>query len=119
MRTIKPHEYEHERETYDEQREAGRYHPAAVIVWGGHRHAIGAGLADDVDLFEEGGALYVLSRNRGLDYAGLQVFRDGEEIGGAFVDIEPQAGYINDLSAIYAAKRLANWGDCEGGHAAS
>jgi hypothetical protein len=118
MRTVKLDAYEIERETYEEQNAAGRYHPADVITWQGQRYTIGAGRADDVDLFTEGGALYVLARHWGLCYAGLQVFRDGEEIANVFTDLEETAGPLNDLTAINAAKRLANYGDCEGGHAA-
>jgi hypothetical protein len=68
MRTLKLKEYEWDRETWNEQRKSGRYTPAQVIIWRGHRYAIGAGSADDVDLFKEGAALYVLTRNRGLNY---------------------------------------------------
>lgn len=118
MNKLRLSAYQWDRETWDEQRDAQRYTAAQVIIWRGHRYAIGAGSADDVDLFTEGGALYVLARNRGLDYAGLQVFRDGEEIGGTFCQHEEQAGYINGLTAVYAAKRLANWSDCEGGYSA-
>jgi len=117
MNKLPLHSYDWDRETWDEQRDAGRYTAAQVIIWRGNRHAIGAGTADDVDLFTEGGALYILSRHRGLGYAGLQVFRGGEEIANSFVDGEEQGDYINGLTAVYAAKRLANWADCENGHA--
>ena len=117
MRTAALHSYEFDRETYDEQREAGRYNPATVIVWRGHRYAIGAGTSDDLDLFTEGRALYVLARNRGLSYAGLEVFRDGERIADIFVQDEERGDYLNELTAVYAAKRLANWADAEGGEA--
>ncbi|KPK74221.1 MAG: hypothetical protein AMJ84_00070 [Acidithiobacillales bacterium SM23_46] len=117
MRTLKPFEYQLDRETWEEQRAAGRYNPATVVIWRGHRYAIGAGTGDDLDLFEEGGALYVLARRDSLGYAGLEVFRDGERIADTFTDYEEQAEYINGLSAIYAAKRLANWCDAEGGEA--
>lgn len=118
MNKLKLSTYQWDRETWDEQRDAQRYTAAQVIIWRGHRYALGAGTADDVDLFTEGGALYVLSRNRGLNYAGLQVFRAGEEIGGSFCDYENQAEYLNKLTAVYACKRLANWCDCEGGYCA-
>lgn len=117
MRRLACAAYTWDRETWEEQREAGRYNPAQVVEWRGHRYAIGAGTADDVDLFTEGGALYVLARNRGLGYAGLEVFRDGERIAETFTDSEDQADYLNELTAVYAAKRLANWADCEGGEA--
>lgn len=117
MRTAPLYSYEFERETLDEQREAGRWNPATVIVWRGQRYTIGAGTADDVDVFTEGGALYVLARNRGMSYAGLEVFRDGERIADIFVDESDRGDYLNELTAIYAAKRLANWADAEGGEA--
>ena len=117
MRTAPLHSYEFDRETYDEQREAGRYNPARVIVWRGHRYGIGAGDGDDVDLFTEGGALYVLARRRSLGYAGLEVFRDGERIADIFTDDPERADYLCELSAVYAAKRLANWADAENGQA--
>jgi hypothetical protein len=110
MRTLKLDEYELDRETWDEQREAGRYHPATVVIWRGHRHAIGAGSSDDVDLFEEGGELFVLSRHRGLSYAGLEVFRDGQLVRDTFTqDGDGLADYLNELTPIYAAKRLGEW----------
>jgi hypothetical protein len=112
------HSFAIERETQEEQREAGRYNPADVITWGGLRYSLGCGTADDVDVFTEHGALYVLSRNRGLGYAGLQVFRDGDEIASVWIDSDERGQYINDLTAVYAAKRMANWGCCEGGYAA-
>jgi hypothetical protein len=117
MRTLQPAAYDWDRETIEEQSASGHYTAAMVIIWKGNRYTLGAGTADDVDLFEEGGALYVLARNRGLGYAGLEVFRDGERIADTFTDTEEQGGYLCDLTAIYAAKRLANWADAEGGEA--
>jgi len=109
MRTLQPHEYETERETIEEQSAAGRWNPATVVIWRGMRHTIGAGTACGVDLFEEGGALVVLSRNSALDHAGLEIFEDGERIADTFTQEPAQAEYINGLSAIYAAKRLADY----------
>ena len=111
MRTLKYTEYEIETETDQEQREARRYHPAAVVIWRGARHTIGAGTADSVYLFEEDGALIILSRNRGLGYAGLQVFRDGIEASESFVDTEELGDYLLGLTPIYAAKRMTDWCD--------
>ena len=117
MNSLPLHSFDIETETQEEQREAGRWHPAAVVVWRGARHIIGAGTADDVDIFTEGGALYVIARNYSLEYAALEVFRDGERIADVFAEHE-QAEHVNSLTPVYAAKLLANWGDCEGGHAA-
>lgn len=112
MRRLPCAQYEWDRETLDEQRSSGHWIPATVIIWHGHRYVIGAGTKDEVDLFTENGALYVLSRNRGLGYAGLEVFRDGERIADVFCDGEIQGDYLNELTAVYAAKRLSDWGDC-------
>lgn len=109
MRKIRICSYQWDTETQEEQRKAGRYNPAQVIIWRGHRYAIGAGSRDDVDLFTEGGALYVLARNYGLTYAGLEIFKDGERIADTFTDYEEQAGYLCGLTAVYAAKRLAEY----------
>lgn len=111
MRTVRIEEYELETETDEEQRAGQRYHPANVIVWNGHRYTLGAGSSDEVDVFEESGALFVLARNRLLGYAGLQVFRDGELLADPFIDSDEMGGYLNELTAIYAAKRMANWCD--------
>lgn len=109
MRTLPIHSYQWDTETWAEQRDSGRYTPAMVVIWKGHRYAINAGTSDDIDLFTEHGTLYVLSRHSGLGYAGLQAFRDGEEVGDTFIDSEEQANYLNELTAIYAAKRMAEW----------
>lgn len=113
MRTLSISEYEFETETYEEQRAAGRYHPASVIVWRGYRHTIGAGTSDDVNLFEEGGRLYVTATNKGLGYIGLEIFEDGEPAGDTFTqDYDDPGAYILGLSPIYAAKRLAEYCYC-------
>lgn len=113
MRTLKPTEYELDRETWEEQREAGRYNPALVIVWRGHRYALGAGSGDELDFFEEGGELYALARRRSLGYAGLEVFRDGERVADTFTqDCDGLADYLCDLTPIYAAKRLQEYCQC-------
>lgn len=111
MRTLKFNQYEWSEETWDEQRESGRYTPAKVIVWKGYRLPIGAGSSDDVDLFIEGDRLYVLARNNRLEYAGLEAFKDGELDGEIFIDSEVEGEYLNGLTAIYAAKRLAYYCD--------
>jgi hypothetical protein len=112
MRTLKPHEYDIERETLEEQNAAGRYHPAQVVIWKGHRHTLGAGSADDLDLFEEGGRLIVTACNQYLGYTGAQIFEDGAEVAETFVeDYQEQGEYLLNLTPIWRAKRLANWLD--------
>ena len=103
MRTAALHSYSIERETYDEQREAGRYNPARVIIWRGHRYAIGAGDGDDLDIFTEGGALYVLARRRSLGYAGLEVFRDGARIADTALSTAQLTRYVRRPSGAMPA----------------
>lgn len=103
--------YDWDRETIAEQSASGRYNPAQVVVWNGHRHAIGAGTADDVDLFEADGALIVLARNHGLTYAGLEVWQDGERVADTFTDLEGPADELLQLDASEAAATLLDYCD--------
>lgn len=113
MRTLQPKEYGWRQESWDEQRDAGRYSPAQVVVWRGKDHTIGAGTADDIGLFEEGGRLHVTATNRALGYIGLEIFEDGEPAGDVFTQDHDEPGaYILGLSPIYAAKRLAEYCYC-------
>jgi len=73
---------------------------------------IGAGTADELDIFTEGSLLFVLSTNQGLGYVGLQVFENGDEVGMTFMDSStPNVDYILGLTPIWRAKRMANWMD--------
>jgi hypothetical protein len=112
MRTLKPHEYEIERETLEEQNAAGRYNPALVVVWKGNRHTLGAGTTDTLDLFEEHGRLVVLSGNRPLGYIAAEIHEAGEKVAETFVeDYDEHARPLFDLTPIYRAKTLVNWMD--------
>lgn len=112
MRTVKPHTYQLEPETYAEQRAAGRYNPASVIIWRGLRHTIGAGSADNVDVLEQSGCLYVLATNRALGYIGLQIFQDGAQVADCFCqDESKETARLLELTPLNAAKRLANYCD--------
>ncbi len=112
MRTLKTHEYEIERESIEEQLAAGRYNPALVVTFRGHRCTLGAGTTDTLHLFEEGGTLFALSGNDPLGYMGLQAFCDGEEIGDTFAqDHDEHTRGLFDLTPIYRAKRLADYCD--------
>ncbi len=105
-----------ERETLDEQREAGRYNPALVLrYWlagSEYRHAIGAGTSDALDVFTEAGRVYVVSTNAGLSYVGLEAFEAGEPVGDTFCDsAAPNIDYLLGLTPLWRAKRLAEWCD--------
>ena len=70
--------YKIQKESYDDMYDARRYNPSLEIVFtdktGTHTHKIGAGLDDDLDVYREGPETYVLSRNFGLEYVGLEIF---------------------------------------------
>jgi hypothetical protein len=105
--------YDWDRETIEEQSDSGHYNPAQVVVWNGQRHIIGAGSSDDVDLFtdDEEGELFVLARNRPLNYAGLEIWRHGERIADTFTDAEGPADSLNELEPLEAAQTLRNYMD--------
>jgi hypothetical protein len=81
------------------------------IEWNGHWYWLDGGTSDQVDLFREGKTLYALTTNSGLNYAGLQAFEDGNEIGNVFVqsdhEMESMLGKKGlDLSSREILKRL-------------
>jgi hypothetical protein len=102
-------------ESWEKQREAGRYNPAIEMQYytdKSYTVTLGAGTRDELDVFEEGNRIYVLMTNTGLGYVGMQVFEDGEEIADEFVqDYDEHGEYILGLTPIWRAKRLANWCD--------
>ncbi len=109
----------------DRQRAAGRYNPASEISFkipAAHCHktvTIGAGRSDGLEVFYEGQRIYVLATNSALEYVGLEVFEDtgcedgtADKVTSIFMDSsDEQLGYVLGLSAVWRAKRLANWID--------
>jgi hypothetical protein len=87
-----------DRETWEEAREAGHSNPGLVLIYGGRRYPIDSGQSDDIDVFEEGNLLYILSVNRSIGYAGLQVLdpESGKDVANVFLqnkrDIEEVLG---------------------------
>ena len=87
MRTI--HNYKLGKESWDAQREAGRYNPATELHYrdktGKHAVTLACGDSDDVTILRDGHTTYALSLNTGLGYAGLQAFDNGAETGSVFL----------------------------------
>ena len=109
MRTL--HHWRLVQETWNEQRDAGRFNPGLQIHIGTLHLPIGAGSSDDVHLFQEDGEYYVLSVNTGLQYVGLQIFSaTGELLDYSFLDTEYQiaenVGNIDALTPMTICKRL-------------
>jgi len=113
MRTFRP--WRTAPESIDSMCAARRYNPATELQYftdKSYTVTLGAGTSDELDIFEENSRIYALSTNTGLEYVGLQVFEDGEEVAETFMDSSSeQTDYILNLTPIWRAKRLANWID--------
>lgn len=87
-----------QKETYEEQSDAGRYNPGLVLLFrdkaGKHRMHISAGGRDIIDVYRHGEETYVLTKNRGLGYVGLEIFRGDEGAGDIFLQSEDE---IHDI----------------------
>ena len=114
MRTL--HNWALGYESWDAQRDAGRYNPCRqVIIDGGPTLTIGAGNDDSVDVFTEHGLYFVVSVNHGLEYAGLEIFdRDGAQVeeGNVFLQADHEVRNTLgprgvDLTPMAIAKRLS------------
>lgn len=107
-----------EKETYEEQRAAGRYNPGLVVLFrdkrGNHRVHIGAGYSDDVEVYREGDETFILSKNRRLDYVGLEIFRGSQQVGEMFLQLSQDIQEILgprglDLADHNIIKRMSQW----------
>jgi hypothetical protein len=104
MRTV-PHTVRYEyRETFVKFRDSD----------GVHEVVVGAGRDDTLYTFREGDVTYILSLNRRLDYAGLDVFEGDDHRGESFLQFEGEIESVLgkrglDLEPINIAKGMANW----------
>ena len=103
-------------ETHEEQRAAGRYNPATVITFrdkrGQHRHALGKGTEDAIDVYRESGLYYVLTRNYRLEYVGLEVFEGADAVGDIFMQSAVDTNEVDINGAPYnLIKHLLQWFD--------
>ena len=113
MRRI--HNYEIRKESFEDQLAAGRYNPALEITFrdktGVHTHTLSAGHSDAIDAYHEGLCTYVLCRNFGLGYFGLEVFQGSEKVGDMFIEAHQVGDTIgrDDLAPFNAIKRMAEY----------
>lgn len=117
MRTY--HNWKTEKESWEEQQAARRFHPCDVIVTGrGKRLTTGAGKGDRLHVFTQDGLFFVLCVNYRLPYAGLEVFETskGEQVGAQLGEVFLQCDHEQeevlgrnweDLTPCTLAKRLA------------
>ena len=108
--------YSIERESTDEQVEAGRFNPCLKLTFrdktGIHTHKIGAGYSDEIDVYREDQETFVLTRNSGLGYVGLEIFNGPAPVGEMFIQndlgIEEIVGNIN-FAPYTVIKRMAQY----------
>lgn len=110
-----------EQETYEEQRQAGRYNPGLVLIYTDtnrrkQRVPLSAGYEDYIYVYREGEEIFALSLNHRLGYVGLEVFSGdpAEHVGEIFLqndwEIEDVLGRKGlDLSPPTIVRRLAQY----------
>lgn len=85
------------KESVEDMRSAKRFNPCLEITFrdraGIHTHKINAGYLDNIDVYREDVATYVLSHNHQLGYLGLEVFEGSEKTGQIFIE----SYQVNDL----------------------
>lgn len=109
-------DYELQRESYEDMLAAGRYNKALEIVFrdksGEHPHKLDAGRMDDIDVYRHGKETFVLTRNFGLGYVGLEVFEGEYENGTIFLqndsEIQEIVGSL-DLAPYTIIRRMAQY----------
>ena len=95
--------YSIRKESIEDMIKGKRYNPGLELTFtdktGTYTHKIGAGYSDNKDVYRENGITYLLTRNFGLNYVGLEVFKANEKLGEIFLqidhDIEEILGSIN------------------------
>ena len=110
MRTI--HNYKLSLESWESQRDAGRYNPATVITYrdrhGIHNHVIGAGNSDQITVVRDGEHTIVLAANDSLGYCGIEVFDGSSMVFDQFLQGD-EATEPLDLCPINIIKYLLQW----------
>ena len=96
-------------ETWEKQSEAGRYNPALEITYKidgkEYTNTLGAGTSDNITVMvDKQGYIYVLTENRYLDYMGLEIFKEGENLGDMFLE-----GSMWDMTDIEKINFLHQW----------
>ena len=68
-----------QKESYEDQRKAGRWNPALEITFsdrtGLHTHKLSAGYQDNIHVYRDGEHTYVLTKNEYLGYIALEVLK--------------------------------------------
>ena len=103
------------KESFEDMAKAGRFNPSLEVTFrdksGNHRHKISAGYSDEVYAFRQNGETYVLSRNAGLGYVGLEVFNGDDRTGEIFLEPHQVTEVLgrDDLAPFTIVRRLQEW----------
>jgi hypothetical protein len=114
MRTINSLKYNIYGESLEQQRQAGRYNPASVILYKRKEYTIGSGTTDHIHVFREDEFLIVLSINYHMGYAGIEAFDTTSDKSAElfYQDSQDLNEYVgknwDELSEITLAKRMMN-----------
>ena len=107
--------YTIKKETFEDMCKAKRFNPCLEITFrdktGIHTHKLDAGYGDSMDIYREGGVTYVLSRNPGLGYIGIQAFKSAETVGDMFLESEQVESMLgrDDLAPFTIIRRLVDY----------
>jgi len=103
------------KESFEDMCKANRFNPCLEITFrdktGIHTHKLDTGYSDTMDIYREGGVTYVMSRNSGLGYIGLQAFEGAEIAGDMFLESEQVKSILgrNDLAPFTIIRRLIDY----------
>jgi len=103
------------KESFNDMCKAKRFNPCLEITFrdktGIHTHKLSAGYSDSMDIYRESGITYVLSRNSGLGYIGLQAFGGTEMVGDMFLESEQVESILgrDDLTPFTIIRRLVDY----------
>ena len=107
--------YTIKKESFEDMCKANRFNPCMEITFrdmtGIHTHKLDAGYGDTMDVYREAGVTYVLSRNKGLGYIGLQALEGEEKSGDMFLESEQVKDIVgrDDLAPHTIIRRLIDY----------
>ena len=100
------------KESFEDMIDARRCNPCLEITsrdrTGKQTHKISAGYSDEIHVYRENGETFILAQNTGLGYVGLEVFRDGKQVGDIFLEPHQITKLLgrDDLMPVTIIRRL-------------
>jgi hypothetical protein len=103
------------KESLADMLKAKRFNPCLEITFrnkkGVHRHKLGAGYDDHIDVYREQQETFILTQNPRLGYIGLEVFAGDDKTGDIFLEAHQvlEALGKNDLAPFTIIRRLSDY----------